>query len=117
MFSVSYAPTDLPISIAFHAAPPSTSGWTFNLAGSQTANLAEPFAGKWLSSLAWDGDKLVLTMAGTVHQDGKTVPVVTKLVLSFVTAEGAAKGDLEVVATSTPSGVLPDGVCTYKKIG
>jgi hypothetical protein len=118
MFSVSYAPNDLPISISFHAAPPSTLGWTFNLAGSQTANVAAaPLAGNWVSSLSWDGDRLVLTMAGTVQHDGKTVPVVTKQVLSFVTAEGAAKGDLEVVTTSTPTGVLPDGVCTYKKIG
>lgn len=117
LFSVSYAPTDLPISIAFHGAPPSTLGWTFNLAGSQTANLAAPLAGNWVSSLSWDGDRLVLTMAGTVQQDGKAVPVVTKHVLSFVTAEGSAKGDLEVVTTSTPGGVLPDGVCTYKKIG
>jgi hypothetical protein len=118
MFSVSYAPTDLPISISFHAAPPSGLGWTFNLGGSQTANLATaPLGGNWVSSLSWDGDRLVLTMAGTVQQDGKTVPVITKQVLSFVTADGAAKGDLEVVTTSTPSGILPDGVCTYKKVG
>ena len=118
MFRVSYAPTDLPTSISFHAAPPGTLGWTFSLAGSQTANQATaPLAGNWLSSLSWDGDRLVLTMAGTVQQDGKTVPVVAKQVLSFVTAEGAAKGDLEVVTTSTPSGLLPNGVCTYKKIG
>ncbi len=118
MFSVSYAPNDLPISISFHAAPPSTLGWTFNLAGSQTANVAAaPLAGNWVSSLSWDGDRLVLTMAGTVQHDGKTVPVVTKQVLSFVTAEGAARGDLEVVTMSTPAGVLPDGVCTYKKTG
>ncbi|HEY6357668.1 MAG TPA: hypothetical protein VIX35_05465 [Vicinamibacterales bacterium] len=117
-FTVSYAPSGQPISISFHGAPPSTLGWTFNLAGSQTANLATaPLAGNWVSSLSWDGDRLVLTMTGAVQQNGKTVPVVTKQVLSFVTAEGAATGDLEVVTTSTPSGVLPDGVCTYKKVG
>jgi hypothetical protein len=118
MFRVSYAPTDQPISIAFQAAPPNALGWTFNLAGSQSANpVAAPLVGNWVSSLSWDGDRLVLTMAGTVQQDGRPVPVVTKQVLSFVTADGAAKGDLEVVTTSTPSGVLPDGVSTYKKVG
>jgi hypothetical protein len=117
-FTVSYAPTDAPISIAFQAAPPNALGWTFNLAGSQSVNVAAaPLTGNWVSRLSWDGDSLVLTMAGAVQQGGKPVPVVTRQVLSLVAADGSAKGDLTVVTTSTPSGVLPDGVCTYKRGG
>jgi VWFA-related protein len=118
MFKVSYAPTDAPTSISFQAAPLNGFEWTFNLAGSESMNVATaPLAGNWVSTLSWAGDTLVLTMTGTVQQDGKAKPVVTQQVLSFVTADGATKGDLEVVTRSAPSGVLPDGVCRYKRIG
>jgi VWFA-related protein len=112
-FKVGYAAAALSI----QAARPDAS-WIFNLTGSPSVNhAAPPLAGDWVSTLSWDGDTLVLTMAGTVQKDGKAVPVVLKHMLSFNSADGPLKGDLQVVTTSAPSGLLPDGVCAYKKIG
>jgi hypothetical protein len=113
-FTVSYVPTDKPISISFQPAP----AWTFNLAGAASVNVGvAPLVGDWVSMLSWDGDKLVLTMTGTVSKGGKPNPVVAKQVLSVLTADGARTGELEVVTTTAPSGLLPDGVSIYKKIG
>ncbi len=116
-FTSAYAPADMPTSLSFQSAPPRAFGWNFSLTGASIENTAAPLAGNWTSNLSWNGDKLVLAMAGSVMHDGKSVPVVTTHVLSFVTDEGARKGELQVVTSSMPSGLMPDGVCTYKKIG
>lgn len=117
-FTIVYEPAGTPTVIAVQAAPPHTLRWTFDLAGARSANaVPAPPGGDWVSSLSWDGDTLALRMAGSVQKNGKAVPVVITHVLSLMTAKGARRGDLQVATTSAPGGLLPNGVCAYKKIG
>jgi len=104
--------------MSFQASGSHALNWTFDVGGAATINTAVPTAaGGWASTLSWTGDGLELRMSGTIQKDGVAVPIVVTHVLSRIADKGGKNGNLEVTTTVAPSGVIPDGVVVYKKVG